>query len=200
MKKLTSLAVLLTVVAMASMAFAQAEPGDLGVFFDAAGTQSTATPAAFVQTNLFYVATFDLELSGYEFSVTIGDPSIIIFATSEMTNPGGSINVGTPPNEWIVGIGLCAGGAGAVNLVQFTYGYFVASISDVLICLGPSDPASLTPAVPAWLECGTGGIFPFGIAQNGQGRYPDGCGVLWPTQEGPVANDVGSWSSLKAKF
>lgn len=199
MKKLMSLAAVLTLVAMTSMAFAQAEPGDVGVFFDAAGTMTTAEPPAFTTTNIFYVATFDLpQISGYEFAVTVGDPNIVIFAANDLTNPGASINVGTPPLEWTVGIGLCAGNAGVINLVQFTYGFFVASVSDVLVCVGPADPASI-PGLPAWLRC-DGTIIPFGVAENGEGRYPNGCGVMWPTMQGPVGADTTSWSSVKSNF
>lgn len=197
MKKLAILAILMV---FATGAFAQAEPGDVGVFFDLAGTQTSATPPAFVTTNLFYVATFGLtEISGYEFAINVSDPSILILGGVELTNPGGSINVGTAPLEWTVGIGFCAGNANALNLVQVQYGFFVPIIADVLICLGPSDPASLNPPVPAYLNC-SGNILPFGVAQNGQGAYPDGCGVLYPTNDSPIATDEASWGSVKSKF
>jgi hypothetical protein len=197
MKKLAILAIL---TVFATSAFAQAEPGDLGVFFDPAGTTTSATPPAFTQNNIFYVATFGLtQLSGYEFMISISDPNIIIFNAAEQTNPGGSINVGTPPLEWTVGVGFCTGSEGVFNLVQVTYGFFVPTVADVLICLGPADPASLNPPVPAYLNC-SGDILPFGVAQNGQGTYPDGCGVLYPTADDPIATDADSWGSLKAKF
>jgi hypothetical protein len=197
MKKLAILAILM---AFATGAFAQAETGDLGVFFDPAGTTTTATPPAFTTTNLFYVATFGLTaLSGYEFMISISDPNIIIFAAADQTNPGLSINVGTPPLEWTVGVGFCTGSAGTLNLVQVTYGFFVPAVSDVLICLGPSDPASLNPPVPAYLNC-SGQILPFGVAENGQSAYPNGCGVLYPSNQSPIATDATTWGAVKAKF
>lgn len=196
MKKLAILAILMV---FATGAFAQ-DAGDVGVFFDAAGTTTSAMPPAFTTTNLFYVATFGLtELSGYEFMLSVSSPDIIIFAAADMTNPGLSINVGTPPLEWTVGVGICVGNPGTLNLVQVTYGFFVPAVSDVLICLGPSDPASLNPPVPAYLNC-SGGILPFGVAENGQGAYPNGCGVLYPTTDAPIATEATSWGSVKSSF
>lgn len=196
MKKLMILAVAML---LATSAFAQPEPADMGVFFDQAGTLTAACWPAFTATNQFYATAFDLpgDLAGYEFGLTI-DPNVIIFA-SVMVAGAGPINVGTAPSNWIVGTGNCVNGAGARVLVSFTAGYFVPVLSDGLICVTPSTPASLNPAVPAYLTCG-GDIFPMGLAENGFPDYPHGCGVICPTGWAPVANDATSWGSLKSAF
>lgn len=80
MKKLMGF-VLILLVAMSSMAFAQAEKYDIGIFGDLAGTQTGITASAFVPFN-FYAMAYDLdgEVKGYEFGVAI-DPSITILSS-----------------------------------------------------------------------------------------------------------------------
>jgi hypothetical protein len=194
MKKLVILAL---VTLVATPAFAQ-ETADMGVFFDQAGTQTTACWASFTQTNHFYAVAFDIDLAGFELGLII-DPTIIIF-NSAMVAGAGPINVGAAPDNWIVGTGSCVSGVGgAVVLLDFTAGYFVAPVADLLICVTPSSPASLQPAVPAYLTCQSD-ILPFGVAASGSPDYPDGCGVLCPTGEAPIATDATSWGSLKGAY
>lgn len=196
MKKLVILAL---VTLVATSAFAQPEPADMGVFFDQAGTTTTACWPAFTTTNHFYAVAFDMpgDMAGYEFGLTI-DPTIIIFA-SVMAAGAAPINVGTAPSNWIVGTGNCVSGVGPVVLVDFTAGFFVSPVADLLICVTPSSPASLFPPVPAYLTCASD-ILPFGVAESGSPDYPDGCGVICPTGEAPVATDTTSWGSLKGAY
>jgi hypothetical protein len=197
MRSVTVLFALTLLLVWTSGGLAQLEPGDAWVAFDPLGTMLTGYPPAFTTDNTFYVFAYGIELSGYEFSISISDPSIVVLGASELTNPEGSINVGTAPLEWIVGVGFCTGDD-FTPLVEVTYGYFVPLITDVLVCLGPSEPASLTPPVPAYLDC-AGSILPFTAVPAPCVVYPDGCGVLWPT-ECPVATETASWSALKIAY
>jgi hypothetical protein len=112
--------------------------------------------------------------------------------------------VGTPPLEWTVGVGFCTGSPEVLQLVRFTYGFFVSSIQDALICLGPADPASLNPPVPAYLDCSSA-ILPFGILTDVQSSVPDGCGLLYPSFSDPICNGVvaveqSTWGTLKSSY
>lgn len=199
MKKLTSLAAVLCLLAMTGAAFAQPEPGDMGVFFDPVGTETSACWPSFTQTNHFYVVAFDLsgDLAGYEVGLTI-DPTIIVF-NSAMVAGAGPINVGSAPDNWIVGTGSCVPGMGAILLLDFTAGYFVSPVQDLLICTGATTPSSFDPPLPGYLECDDT-LTTFGVAESGAPAYPDGCGVICPTAEPPVATDDTSWGSLKASY
>lgn len=186
----------------ATVAGAQVDPGDLGVYFDQDGAVCSTSVAPFVTTHQFFALGVELgDIAGYEFGLTI-DPSLIIFSSADATNPGNSINVGTPPSMWIVGIGTCLPGTPVATLVQFTYGYFTGGLTDMTICLGPATPTSFDPPAPGYLDC-IGQIFPSGVATF-PGDYPAGCAVVNPTGtllcEPPVANDASTWGALKAAY
>ena len=146
MKKLTSLAVVLMLACMASMAFAQAETGDVGVFADTAATQSTLAVTAFVPT-FFYVVAFDLaEIKGWELSIAI-DPSFTVLGRT-LDQPS-SLNVGNLDN-FIVGSGGCFNGQPTYTLVTYNIGFFTAVVpNDSPVCIGPASPSSFDPALPA---------------------------------------------------
>lgn len=186
-------------------------PGDLWISFDEIGNKLCTVTPPFVTTNQFYVLATDLagDIAGYEFSLSI-DPSTVVFAANDLTNPG-SINVGTPPQEWIVGIGNCVAGVGIVPLVQFTYGLFVQDSLEHLVCQQPSDPSSFVPATPGYLDC-SGGLLPFTPHPDGSFNGPAGCGFFYIAGGEPPNFDVGtcsleglpadadSWGSIKSRF
>jgi hypothetical protein len=184
---------------MATTAFAQAEPGDIGVFCDMAGTQTTCFPPSFVTNNLLYVVGFDLGgVAGYEYGL-VWDPRLIIFNTA-ITPPTG-INLGPAPTNFIVGTGACLDGAGAFVLTTFTYGEFTGppNNADMTVCLTPSTPSSFLPASPGWLDC-IDNLIPFGIAASGLPDYADGCAVINPTGTPPIATEQASWGAVKSQF
>lgn len=187
-----------TVLALFAVPALAQDPGDAGIFFDPAGTQTSAAWPAFTTTNQFFAIAFDLvgDLFGYEFGLQI-DPNLIVFA-SVPSGPA-PINVGTAPLNWIVGTGGCVPGAGPVRMVTITAGFFVPTLTDALICMGPSSPSSFAPAAPGWLKC-SGDLQAFGVATNGGGNYPDGCAVLYPSADAPVATDSATWTSVKAAY
>lgn len=196
MKKLVIVALALAL--SASTAFAQAEAGDVGIYADPAGSQSTIVPAPFTPF-LIYVIGSDLpgDVAGYEFTVTIPDPTLLVIGT--VLNPATAVNIGAGTN-FIVGTGSCLPAAGQLSLVTLTIFPQAPAYVDVAVCLAPSTPASLTPAVPAYLTCDSQ-ITRMGVAQNGEGVYPDGCLIVGPTVVGPpVATEASSFGEIKARF
>jgi len=198
MRKLATLALIaLSVFAFASTSVAQAEPGDLGIFFDAAGNTTTKVIPGFT-IDFFYVLGFQLgPITGWEAGITWTDPTWNILGTT--LNPGTALNVGGVGN-FIVGLGACVD-AGAVHLlVTYQVGYFVAPVapSDVIVCTGPASPSSFG-GLPGYSSCADE-LIPFGAAQNGQGAYPNGCGVINPTNIGPIGTSSESFGAVKAKF
>jgi hypothetical protein len=84
--------------------------------------------------------------------------------------------------------------------VQYQIGFFVpVPPTDVVACLGPSSPSSFAPAAPGYLDC-SGGLSPFGVAENGQGVYPDGCLVMNATNDAPIATETKSFGAIKARY
>jgi hypothetical protein len=199
MKKLTMAALALSLVAMSSLAFAQAEPYDVGVFADAAGTTSDVLAAPFVPFN-FYVVGFDLDggILGYEFGLTL-DPGFTVF-TAGLTGPN-PLNLGTTTNV-IVGTGGCvASVTGGVVLTAYNGGYVTGSppVADTAFCISGTTPSSFAD-VPGYLQCDSN-LVPFGVAQNGGGVYPNACMIVNPTMPGTVvAIENASFGDLKARF
>lgn len=186
----TTMSLLAVLVAslVGSPAPAQVAPGELGVYLDTDATISRGSVPAFTTDNELWVIGYELagDIAGFEFGLTF-DPNFIVFA-SEVLYPG-AINVGSPPTDWIVGLGGCYSGSGLVRLAKITYGYFVSSLPDALVCLGPSSPSSFVPATPGYLACDDS-LIPFDVAQSGGGVYPDGCAVINPTTECPPVPTV----------
>jgi hypothetical protein len=206
MKKLMAFMLALTLVTMSSMAFAQPEARDVGIFTDAAGTVSTAVyPAAFTPIDL-YVIGFDLDgsVKGFEFSMNLPGAFAIsgpVFdpvtgAAPYFAGPG-PINLGTATAP-IIGTGGCVDGMGAFVLAHYIGIFFAAIPADATVCIGGTTPSSFNGA-PGYLQC-DGTLVPFGIAQNGGGTHPNGCLILNSTDTGPVATETTSFGEVKARF
>jgi len=198
MKKLMTLAMALTTLAVAADAQAQSRY-DFGVFADPNAGNSVITMDPFVATN-FYVVAFDLDgqVKGFEFDVSFSNPSITILARNLQA---GALNVGAEDN-FIVGTGGCFDGDGVwYQMVEYQAGFFQSvAPSDVTVCLGPSTPSSFDPATPGYLQC-DGSLVPLNPAQTGGGVYPDGCGVINATDPGSVVTTVEeSFGSVKSRF
>jgi hypothetical protein len=200
MRKLATLAIaLFAIVALAAPVLAQPSNGDLGIYFDSAGTLSTGTAAHFVPFN-FYVSGFNLgPISGWESRVSISNPAFLVLSAA--LNPMNALNVGSQGN-FIVGLGQCVDSPGVHTLVTYQLGFFVAPPTpvptNVLLCTGGATPSSFG-GVPGYSSC-AGQLNAFGVAQNGGSGYPDGCGVINATQEPPVANENVSFGAVKAGF
>jgi hypothetical protein len=198
MRKFATLAIaLLALVALAAPAVAQPENGDLGIFFDTA-TLSSARPAAAFAPFSMYVAGYNLgPTSGWESAVTISNA---LFTNLGVTlNPSNALNVGTVGN-FIVGLGVCVDSPGVHVLATYQLGWFQPTPipNDVLICTGGATPSSFG-GVPGYATCASE-LVPFGAAQDGGTAYPDGCGVINPLNDAPIATENVSFGAVKAGF
>ena len=203
MKKFATVALAATLALSSTSAFAQ-EAREAGVFADAAGTQSTRGAAAFVAFDIFLVAFgLDGNVLGYEFR-TLGLDGLTILASVPSVGPNGGINLGDEPGEFIVGTGACleANPTGPFVMARLNVGSFTgANLTDKAVCIAGSTPSSFEAfgSPPGWLRC-DGTLDTFGVAQNGQGVYPNGCMILNATMDGPVATDAASFGEMKARF
>ena len=190
---------LLPLIALPGTAFAQPEPGDIGITFDVQFRTAVASPPRFTTTNLFYAIGHDLAggFFGYELGVAI-DPRIIIFGSGP-PDPGAEY-MGSTPGNWFVAFGRCVPGGGNVVLVAFRYGVFDPVATDLTLCITPATPSSFDPPAPGYVQCVSDRLIPFGVANHGTDDYPDGCAVVFPTGELPIVAEGSSWGALKAKF
>jgi hypothetical protein len=195
-----ALAVLFCSAMTSGTALAQADAHDVGVFADPAGTQTCLTALQYVPTS-FFVVGFELDglVKGFEYGLTVpagmlvtGPDTVNGTATFLGPNPlniGGNLNV-------IVGTGGCVEGSGAVLLASYDVLFTVAPGS-VAVCIGPSEPSSVSPAAPAYLQC-DGTIVPMGYAEPAIGGYPQGCMLLNGEPICPIENS--RFGSLKARY
>jgi len=173
-----------------------AEAGDVGVFADAQGTATTLAVTPFVPTDLFIVA-FDLpEFNAYEVGVSglLEGASIL---GVELFGPA-PLDFGSAGN-YIVGTGGCVSQSGALNLVGLQVIFLAAPADDTAILISGVTPSSFANGQPGYNTC-DGQLVNFGVAANGEGRYPDGALILNATQDGPVSDDTSSFGNLKARF
>ena len=199
MRKLATLAIaLLALVALAAPVYAQPENGDLGVYFDLGGTTSARPGTPGFAVFEFYVMGYNLgPTSGWESALTLSQAGWNVIGTT--LNPPNALNVGQVGN-FIVGLGVCVDSPGMHRLVTYQIGYFVSPVApnDLILCTGGTNPSSFG-GVPGYASCASE-LIPFGAAQNGGDSYPNGCGVVNPTLEHPIANDAVSFGAVKAGF
>jgi hypothetical protein len=163
---------------------AQPQPGDIGIFFDEAGTTCRGEFPPLEYDLEFWLLAFGTpDLVGIESGLQI-DPALLIFDTEIL--PAGAINVGTAPTNWIVGVlEGCIPAASVLQIVRFTWGYYATGLTDALICITPPAPSSVSPPGPAFVSC-DGSPTPF-RPYPPSGAYPAGCAVVNPTVEcGPL--------------
>jgi len=201
MKKLAICALAsLAIFALASSAFAQPEAGDVGIFFNAAGTQTSTALAGFAVSN-FYVVGFGLgDLSGFEVSVGFGVAGFSVLGRTLPTATALNVCSG---DCFIVGLGTCAAtGSDPYSLVVYQYGWFGGAVApnEVTLCIGGTSPSSFNGA-PGYSSC-LDILKPFGLAEHGNDCRPNGCAVVNPT--GPCPVPVGaeelSFGAVKANF
>ena len=201
MKKFLTLAVAaLAVLGLAAPAFAVGtpQPGDLGVFFDAAGTAMARVGVApFVPFNM-YVVSFEVPggMEAYEFSVTVPAGAIFTGSPSRLL-PAGATDFGVGDDNFIVGTGgVCQVTAGAFALVVYQGMMFLAApAGNSQVCMAGATPSSFPNGLPGYLVCNSpGNLRNFGAAYTG-------CAVINPTSgEGPIPTDAQTWGSVKASF
>jgi hypothetical protein len=191
----SGISILLTlacVLVAATCAHGQPQPGDLGVFFDRAATQTSMTALAFMGFHLYLVATAPPGgLLGWECRLFFPGQMIV---PSRALPPGRSVDLGQGDDNWIVGTGSCVATSGQAVLVDYSV-LMLAATHDLTICLGPSSPSSFSPPSPGYVTCQhVDDLRPFGAAYRG-------CAVVNPAHlEPPVPTGQASWGSLKGHY
>jgi len=194
MKSILLFAALLSLMLAGTQALAQ-DPGDIGLFFDVGGTQTTGPVLASVPFHLYLVA-FDVPggIAGYEGSLDF--PANITLLSATFYPIGTAINVGTNDN-WAVGTGDCLPAVGPTLLVDFFF-LDLDPVDDIIFTLGPAMPSSFDPPVFGYVDCNLE-IHPFGVAVDG-GGYPANSAVGNATSLPPVATEQENWGGVKALF
>lgn len=150
------------------------DPGDLGVFFDAAATIAVRNGVVAYAPFDFYVFSFDVPggMAEYELSITL-PWSLLISGGRQL--PAGAVDASAAGDDnWIVSTGAaCLGATGALAVVSYTGALFLAQPgNDLTLCLGAATPSRFGLYAPGYLACGpTGGLHAFGAAY-------DGCAVI----------------------
>jgi hypothetical protein len=144
-------------------------PGDaqanatIGVFFDAAGTQTTITVARQTPFEVYFVTDdIPVGISAYEFEV-LYDPNILVLQRTAY--PLSHLDVGPGSDNWIVGTGVCIQGPGPFVMVQYTC-WLQQAATDVFIDVGPSSPSSFGGTAAGYVTCASQ-LLPFNDAYDG---------------------------------
>jgi hypothetical protein len=190
--------ILVSMLALTTLATAQVPPLSVGVFLDSAGTQAAGNMQSFVVFD-FYVVGFGLSglPTGYEWELHAPTTFTILSVTFTGPNPS---NEGTATNV-IVGMGGCVDpGSGAFSFARYNGGFFApgsGSEPGLTFCLGPAEPSSFVPAGPGYLEC-DGTPFPLEIVDTGPACPAIDCLVLNP--DCPVPTDSSSFGAIKVRY
>lgn len=191
----TSAVFLCCVLALPSTSSAQSPArGEIAAAFDEAGTVAARTVGSFETFQIYLVATGVGEIRGWEGSLYT--PPVVAILQSEFSEPG-ALNSASPGN-YLVGLGVCANYVEPTALVRIE----ALLMSDdpapeVRLCIGPSSPHSVDPPAPAFVDCANN-AFAMRLANAGGDDYPDGCAVVNPTMEPPIAAErqsFGGWKS-----
>ena len=197
MKKLATAALAIALAFSATTAMAQPEPGDAGIFADAAGTQTTLDVLPNVPYFVYAVA-FDLDGGLLAYEVGLDGVPVGTFALSTTLFGPAPLNVGDANTfNYIVGTGGCVDQAGALPLVTWNFLSTVAPADDTALVLRGTNLSSFD-GVPGYAKCDES-IATFGVATDGGEQYPDGALILNATGA-PVSGDEESFGSMKARF
>lgn len=202
MKKLATAALAIALAFSASTAMAQPEPGDCGIFGDAAGTATTLDVNPGVAFQVYAVANVDADFYAYELGFD-GVPAGAFVLGSTLFGPA-PLNVGDAATlNFIVGTGGCVN-PGTYALVTLNILATTPVAPDTAIILRGSVPSSFD-GIPGYADCDESTIATFGIATSGGAdesgaSYPDGALILNATGTGPVSDDADSFGGLKARF
>lgn len=208
-------AIALGLTVSASVA-AQAEPYDIGIFFDQNGVVAEGEVEANTAPLTLYFMILNLEesLTGFVTTLSIVGPRSDewVIERGEHEPPGGLLDLDPYPDGFEVGFRYCQGGPGENLLIEtYTLSYIGAGEApqNTLLCAGPSS-YHLSNFYGQMLiqECseaygGSGEILPAGLAQHSLCRpeVPNGCAIVNPSAPGCVVGArEASWSALKSKF
>lgn len=185
------LLVLLSVTSYAQM------PNGVGIFLDAAGTQTTGLAFPFEPVELYVVA-FDVpEVGAVEMRIDPPSELTVTQLTLHGTPPICIVCPVLPDLSYVVD---CMAGGPTLRLITVTGMMLGGVTDDVVLCLEPTTISSFDPPTPGYALCDRSTLVPFTLVVDGGDDYPDGCAVLNPTGESPVGADAVSWGSVKATF
>ncbi len=178
---------------------AQAEPGDIGLFADPGGTLSAARihPGQPVE---LYVVVFPPENGVRAFEVALRLPASVVANWTILPDYVSATPLGA--QAWLVSLRNCVLPPQPFALIKLTV-FALDEVVDAPICLGPVPRSSLGTedfTEPVFASCVSGSPVSFGVAQSGQGWYPDGCLILNPTLSAPVELEQTTFSTVKATF
>jgi hypothetical protein len=196
MQRIASLC-LLALVGLGVRTNAQAQQRyDVGIFSDPSGTSSAIAVTPFAEFEIYVVA-FDLDglVKGFEVSASI--PADVTVTQALPAGPA-PINLGSDPEEFIVGTGGCIVAQPSVALVQLRCASLSADLVDAIVCPGPTTPSSFAGR-PGYVKCDSV-LVPFAPASNTLPGYPGGCLAINPQGEPPVAGGAESFGALKARY
>ena len=135
-------------------AHAQPAPGEIGVYFNAAGTQTTTCTALGTTFDLFVIANVpaSTDVAGFEFQFDLDSRAFI--ATEIL--PAGWVNIrDSSLGEYMAAGPACVTGGGPVTLLQLTI--FTAdsapTVPPFTFTLGGLAYSSFTPSSPGYATC-----------------------------------------------
>ena len=166
--------IVVLVLLLPSIALAQPGPGEIGIYADAAGTQDRPAVAAFVPFTLYVVAGPVDGIDAYQFQILgLFEPWTIILGT---TIPG--VNEDSlEPNQFVVEASSCLEGDVTVLAEIEVLPLYPVGV-DIAICLAPVDGFD----APEFVDC-NGEVRAFGVAQNGNDQFPNGCLIINPIND-----------------
>lgn len=159
------------------------QPGDVGVFFDAAGTLTRRQGVVpYVPFDL-HVVSFDVPggMEEYEFGVQL--PAGVIVSGGRQL-PVGAVDTAAGDDNFLVTTGgACLGQSGAFVLVRYAGALFLSAVGlDIPVCLAGATPSRFAGGVPGYAACApSGGLHPFGAAYAGCALINPGTIPCCPT-------------------
>lgn len=167
--------------------------GEIGVFFDPAGTQTGSYGIVNGIPFQFYVVALSApgDILAYQFGLTVDPNAVIILNQTVM--PAGSIDLsGSDTDALVATVGGCMQVTGPTVLAQYQ-ALLLYTATDSPICLtAPQTSCDYPPIGPSYLTC-------LGDC-DWREFYPayQGCAMI--NGNGPVATESTTWGQLKALY
>ena len=165
--------------------------GEIGVFFDTAGTQTGIQGLNPGDNFEFHVVAFSAPggIAGFQFGVTVDDANVTVSGYS--TSPG--LDIGDVHLNPMIGLYNGVEQISSPTLLASFQATLTGPVTDSPICLGPPgiNQCGSEPSGPAYIRYSDGEWRQFNQAY-------EGCAYI--NGYGPVATEATSWGSLKAIF
>jgi hypothetical protein len=171
------------------------ESGEIGIFFDTAGTQTGILGLTPDTVFDFYVVATSApgNIRSYQFGITLDTGSVSVVAKNVM--PAGSYDFAEsdPYNAVVTPLGGCLPVAGPTVLTHFQ-AMILTTVADSPICLGPPNQAlcNFNPQEASYLSCEND--------CDWRQFYPAYQGCAYVNGMGPVVSESTTWGGLKALY